>query len=102
MKFDNDAYMTRGFSETIPPELQITLFNILKSKKSSENELDYLQVVKLTKKQIGESLFQEIVWQQEQPPTSDKMLLPCKEAVTCKVFIIDDETHHTYLLAEEY
>lgn len=39
---------------------------------------------------------------QEQPPYEKEYILLTDEVVTEKVFVIDDETHHTFLLAEEY
>ena len=45
---------------------------------------------------------QKIVHTQEQPPYEKEYILLTDEIVTEKVFVIDDETHHTFLLAEEY
>ena len=61
-------------------------------------EKDYLQVFKLTKTPVG----QHIVHEQEQPPYRYELDVPCDDAVNAKVFVIDDLTHSTMLLAEEY
>ena len=60
---------------------------------------DYLQVFTLTKTPTG----QHIVHEQEQPPYRYELDVPCDgDAVDAKVFVIDDLTHSTMLLAEEY
>mgnify|MGYP000146336764 CR=1 FL=1 len=61
-------------------------------------EKDYLQVFKLMKTPTG----QHIVHEQEQPPYRYELDVPCDDAVDAKVFVIDDLTHSTMLLAEEY
>ena len=45
---------------------------------------------------------QHIVHKQEQPPYRYELDVPCDDAVNAKVFVIDDLTHSTMLLAEEY
>ena len=45
---------------------------------------------------------QHIVHEQEQPPYHYELDVPCGDAVNAKVFVIDDLTHSTMLLAEEY
>ena len=102
MNFNNQGYMTRGFEETIPTEVKILLSTILLNKIASNTELDYLQVITLTKKYGNGNIIQHISWEQEQPASKSEYEFPVREAVTCKVYCIDDETHHTYLLAEEY
>ena len=52
----------------------------------------------LTKTPTG----QHIVHEQEQPPYRYELDVPCDDAVDAKVFVIDDLTHSTMLLAEEY
>ena len=45
---------------------------------------------------------QHIVYEQEQPPYRYELDVSCDDAVDTKVFVIDDLTHSTMLLAEEY
>ena len=45
---------------------------------------------------------QHIVHTQEQPPYRYELDVHCKCAVDAKVYVIDDETHSTMLLASEY
>ena len=52
----------------------------------------------LTKTPTG----QHIVHEQEQPLYRYELDVPCDDAVDAKVFVIDDLTHSTMLLAEEY
>lgn len=59
---------------------------------------DYLQVFRLQKTGQG----QRITHTQEQPPYSRELFVPCVDAVNAKLFVIDDGTHSTMLLAEEY
>ena len=50
----------------------------------------------------AESGMQKITHSQEQPEYSKEYLFPSEEPITAKIFVIDDETHTTMLLAEEY
>ena len=45
---------------------------------------------------------EHIVHEQEQQPYRYELDVPCDDAVNAKVFVIDDLTHSTMLLAEEY
>ena len=61
-------------------------------------EKDYLQVFRLT----TDDTTQHIIHSQEQPPYERKLEFHTDEPITAKIFVIDDETHTTMLLAEEY
>ena len=61
-------------------------------------EKDYLQVFCLSAD--GEN--QRIIHEQEQPEYRKEYLFPSENPVTAKVYVIDDKTHSTMLLAEEY
>lgn len=90
--FRNPRYLTKGVSETIPVLIQLCLWDY------AADMDDYLQVFELSpdgKKQM-------IIHKQEQPEYRREYLVPCSEPVTARVYIIDDETHSTMLLAEEY
>lgn len=99
--FDNPRYITRGFQDRIPIPTQLLLFQMIDSAEKKE-KLDYLQVFILSVEVQNEKTFQKIVHSQEQPPRSRTFLFPTNNPVTVKVFAIDDEDHHTFLLAEEY
>ena len=94
--FENPKFLTRGVENEIPPWLiHLMWYMVL----TMEVEIkDYLQVFTLTKTPTG----QHIVHEQEQPPYRYELDVPCDNAVNAKVFVIDDLTHSTILLAEEY
>ncbi len=94
--FQNPRYLTRGVQETIPPELQLLMWNALETLPEPK---DYFQVFRLS---VLNGI-QRIEHEQEQPPFKRKYLLPTIETpITEKVYIIDDGDHSTMLLAEEY
>ena len=94
--FQNQRYLTRGVQETIPPELQLLMWNALEA---VPEPVDYFQVFRLS----SLNGIQCIEHEQEQPPYKREYLLPTIEnPITAKVYIIDDGDHSTMLLAEEY
>ena len=48
------------------------------------------------------NLMWHIVHEQEQPPYRYELEVECPDAVDAKVFVIDDRTYSTMLLADEY
>ena len=94
--FINPRYCTRGINETVPILTQIVLWNLIDSMEVEEK--DYLQVFKLT----TDGKTQHITHSQEQPLYERTLEFRTNEPITAKVFVIDDETHTTMLLAEEY
>lgn len=100
--FDNNRYMTIGIQQEIPIELQIFLWNSIDTLKEQEEELDYLQVFELTRERIDDVFFQNIEHRQEVPKYSITYRLFSKEMVNAKIFVIDDGTYSTMMLAEEY
>ena len=93
--FSNPRYSTRGISETVPILTQIILWNCIDSMKA---EKDYLQVFKL----VANGSNQQVTHTQEEPPYERIFTFPSDYPITAKIFVIDDETHSTMLLAEEY
>ena len=85
--FRNPRYLTTGVSETIPILIQLCLWDFAAD---MEDQLS------------PDGKKQRIIHKQEQPEYRKEYLVPCSEPVTAKVYIIDDETHSTMLLAEEY
>ncbi len=100
--FNNDRYMTKEIQQQIPIELQLFLWNCIDTLKEQEQELDYLQVFELTKERVDDVFFQKIEHRQEVPEYSKTYRVFPNEMVDAKVFVIDDGTHSTMLLAEEY
>ena len=93
--FSGKKYLTKGIYTNIPLEIQQFLWRAVETMPAPK---DYLQVFTLTKTPTG----QHIVHEQEQPPYRYELDVPCDDAVNAKVFVIDDLTHSTMLLAEEY
>ena len=94
--FENQKFLTRGVMTEIPPWLINLMWYMVLTMEADEK--DYLQVFVLTKTPTG----QHIIHTQEQPPYRYELDVPCTDAVDTKVFVIDDKTHSTMLLASEY
>ena len=98
--FDNPRYVTRGISERIPLELQILMWTAIDEMKVKKK--DYLQVFRFSLGIENGEEFQYVEHSQEQPEYNKKFKLNAVNAVCEKVYVIDDQTHSTMLLAEEY
>lgn len=94
--FENQKFLTRGVENAIPSWLINLMWHMVLTMEVPRK--DYLQVFILTKTPTG----QHIVHEQEQPPYRYELDVQCMDAVDAKVFIIDDRTYSTMLLAEEY
>lgn len=90
--FRNPRYLTKGVNETVPILIQLCLWGF------AVDMEDSLQIFELS----PEGKSQRIIHKQEQPEYRKEYLVHCSEPVTAKVYIIDDETHSTMLLAEKY
>lgn len=103
MSFNNQAYVTIGFQAEIPMVVQVFILseiNMISTLDSSE--VDYLQVFELNRKIIAGQVFQEIVVKQEQPPKEHSICFQFDDAVTQRVYCIDAEDYHTFMLSSEY
>ena len=94
--FKNPKYLTRAVQSTIPSWLVILLWHLIEIMPVEQK--DYLQVFRLSCTDTG----QHITHAQEQPPYQYELDVPCTDAITAKIFVIDDGTQSTMLLAEEY
>lgn len=94
--FKNPRYITKGVETTVPLWLQNLMWYAIDVMEVESK--DYMQVFKLS----PESGKQKIVHKQEQPLYEHEYLLQAEKPITAKIFVIDDETHSTMLLAEEY
>jgi len=96
--FTNKRYITKGVDNTVPPELQLLMWNMIDTMEVSQK--DYLQVFELSE----EDGKQKIIHRQEQPEYERTYSLNMADAsfLYAKIFVIDDETHSTMLLASEY
>ena len=96
MNFQNKRFITRGVDEKLNPLLQLFMWQCIDEMPGPK---DYLQVFKLSVKD-GK---QRITHTQEIPSYAKEYLLIADAPFYVgKVFVIDDETHSTMLLAEEY
>lgn len=100
--FDNDRYITCGINEEIDVEIQIALWNFIDNLKKKDFEIDYLQVFELKSIENGDRFNQEIIHSQEVPEYKKKYLTEVGKPVNAKIFVIDDKSHSTMLLGEEY
>ena len=95
--FQNQKFITKGVSENISLLLQLFLWHLIEEMPPPK---DYLQVFRLT----IEDGKQKIIHSQEVPWHKREYLLEMTDAPIFigKIFVIDDDTHSTMLLAEEY
>ncbi|AKA70871.1 DUF960 domain-containing protein [Clostridium scatologenes] len=100
--FDNDKFITKGIQEEIPLELQLFLWNCIDTLKEQGQELDYLQSFELTKERSDDIFFQKIEHRQGVSEYSKSYRVISNELVEAKIFVIDDGTYSTMMLAEEY
>ncbi len=94
--FENQKFLTRGVEREIPSWLVNLMWHMVATMETAQK--DWLQVFVLTKTPTG----QHIVHEQEQPPYRYELDVECANAVNAKVFVIDDRTYSTMLLADEY
>ena len=93
--FNNKRYLTSGVDSTIPPELQLFLWECVDSMPEPR---DYLQVFELS----ASGPMQSIVHSSEEPEYRKVYMMPSDAPITEKLYIIDDGDHSTMLLANEY
>ena len=89
-------YLTRGVAAEIPLQLQVFLWEAVDRMPELK---DYLQVFNLSG-EIGVHVIHHTSEETEYDMTY--ILQIAGEAVTAKVYLIDDGEHCTMLLAEEY
>lgn len=96
MNFKNDRYITKGVDSMMNPLLIAFLWQCIDAMPPPK---DYLQVFKLTEENGG----QKITHIQAGPEYKREYLLNSDAPIFIgKIFVIDDETHSTMLLASEY
>ena len=85
--FKGPKCLTRGVENSLPRWLIHLLWHMVLT---PETEQDFLQ------------RGQQIIHEQEQPPYKRELTVPCEDAVDAKIYVINDGTVSTMLLAEEY
>ena len=101
--FDNGSrYITRGVGNRIPLDIQIFIWQLIEDLKDTVGKVDYLQVFDISIADKTEETVR-IIHSQEVPQYKKIWIVkasePCDDE---KIFVIDDDTHSTMLLAEEY
>ena len=98
--FQENKYITCGVEEHVPVTIQLMLWHMIELARNRV-ELDYLQVFNISKD--NNTGLVHITHHQEQPEYKNEVFVLCDDEVDShKVFVIDDVTHCTMLLAEEY
>lgn len=92
----NHRFITRGIEAEVPLWLQNFMWYTIDAMEVESK--DFLQVFTLS----VENDKQKVVHAQEQPHYEKTYLQETDIPITAKVFVIDDGTHSTMLLAEEY
>lgn len=98
--FDGKRYITDRIKAEIPIYMQNLLWFLIETMEVSEK--DYLQVFELEKTIIDGKPMQKIVHYQEKPLYKKEHIISIKNAISSKIFVIDDGNHNTMLLPEEY
>lgn len=95
-KFQNHKFITCGVAEQIPMDLQLILWTMI----DEVSEQDYIQVFDISISN-GQG---KIRHTQEVPKYENEVTFNAETAIdySGRVFVIDDETHSTMLLPEEY
>ena len=93
--FNNKKYITNGIDEKVPSLLQAIMWELINQMPVDK---DYLQVFSLS----IDNGRQRIKHSQEVPEYTREYVFNTGMPICDKVFVIDDETHSTMLLANEY
>lgn len=101
--FDNGSrYVSRGINNEIPIDVQMFMWKLIEELKDTIEDVDYLQVFTISTVDEIENKIR-IIHSQEIPEYKKiwifKASKPCNDE---KIFVIDDGSHSTMLLAEEY
>ena len=99
--FDKDKYLTRGINEAVPLAIQLSFWHMIEEARPNI-QLDYLQIFRLSVINTGDITIQKIIHEQERPPYKTDAVFPAFDTYSGKIYVIDDGTHSTMLLPEEY
>ena len=100
---DNGSrYVSRGINDEIPIDLQILMWQLIQELKDTIGDVDYLQVFTISIVDESENKVR-IIHSQEVPEYKKIWIFKASEHCNEeKIFVIDDGTHSTMLLADEY
>ena len=101
--FDNGSrYVSRGINDEIPIDLQVFMWQLIEDLKDTIEDVDYLQVFTISTVDESENKVR-IIHSQEVPEYKKIWIFKASEHCNEeKIFVIDDGTHSTMLLADEY
>ena len=98
-----DEYITTGIEENVDQFILLKCIEMLASMKAQNIEPDYLQVYRMSYNEEENIL--TICHSQEEPDFEHKVSFTLPEGIEPyegKVYYIDDVSHRTFLLADEY
>ncbi|WP_091164684.1 DUF960 family protein [Paenibacillus sp. 1_12] len=98
--FDGTKYVTPGIQREVPVFLQNILWYLIETMEVPEKHP--LQVFQFESIIEDGKRKQQIVHSQEQPDYRKHYAISTRSIVIGKVYVIDDATHCTMLLADEY
>ena len=110
MMFDNDRYISKGINENLTDELINFMFVLIDDLKNKVDEVDYLQVFKISRRMNNDEGNYLIEHTQEIPEYKAMYGIKISDTLPrdeYKVFVIDEHTdsykgYTTMILAEEY
>lgn len=100
-----NRYITRGVNDAVPKEIQLYCWQLIDAKaKQFDPSLDYLQIFEFNRD--GQRGTITIIYRQEEPFFIDyhewRLTEKLRNFSVMKLWVIDDRTHQTMLLPEEY
>ncbi|MGJ0917868.1 DUF960 family protein [Enterococcus avium] len=100
-----NRYITKGVNEQVPKEIQLRCWQLIDKKVKQEDvQLDYLQIFEFNRDDQRGTIM--IIHRQEEPFFIDYHECRVTDALANffikKLWVIDDHTHQTMLLPEEY
>lgn len=98
--FQGERYVTKGVMAKIPAYLQNVMWYMIETMEVQDK--DYLQVFNLSWTWENGQPKQQLIHSQEHPPYHKEYTFSANHPVLAKMFVIDDGTHSTMLLVEEY
>lgn len=99
---EGSRYITKGIANNVPLELQFFMWKLIEDLKETVGEVDYLQVFDVSVIDEIENKVR-IIHSQEIPEYKKIWIIKMNESCSNeRIFVIDDETHSTMMLAEEY
>lgn len=100
-----NRYITRGVNEQVPKEIQLHCWQLISERVvKSEVTMDYLQIFEFNRDDQRKTI--SIIHRQEEPFFIDhhecRITADLARSQVKKLWVIDDQTHQTTLLPEEY